>query len=144
MKIILLQDVKGIGKKFEECEVSDGYAMNSLIPRKLAVSTVGSAAATAKILKATEEKNKAKKEAVWAENITQLSGTVITIKRRANEQGHLFEKLTPSKICDILKIEKGIEISISEILLKEPIKEIGTFDIPIAQTSLTLVVQPLD
>lgn len=145
MKIILLKDIKGVGKRFDEKEVSDGYATNFLIPRKLAVSLAGSSAATIRALKEGIEKSREKKEETLALNISKLSSTTFQVEMKANDKGHLFASLSKEKISEILKKE-GIEINAENISLLEPIKEIGTFEVPVSvgidkETSFTLEVK---
>ncbi len=140
MKVILLEDIKGVGKKFEEKKVSDGYAANFLIPEKLAVSLAGSSATAVKILKEQSEKTREKERERLAENFSRAAGMKLAIKMKANEQGHLFEKITAHKISEILKSQKELALNPEDIRLDHPIKELGTFEIPIGQTSFTLEV----
>lgn len=145
MKIILLKDIKGVGKRFDEKEVSDGYATNFLIPRKLAVSLAGSSAGTIRVLKEGIEKSREKKEETLALNISKLSGATFKVEMKANDKGHLFASLSKEKISEILKKE-GIEINPENISLLEPIKETGTFEVPVSvgggkETSFTLEVK---
>ncbi|PIP55441.1 MAG: 50S ribosomal protein L9 [Candidatus Zambryskibacteria bacterium CG_4_9_14_3_um_filter_42_9] len=146
MKVILLKDVKGVGKKFEEEIVSDGYAINFLIPRKLAVSVSGPQASAIKSLKEQEEKNLENKRKLFSQNISKISGAIFTVKMKANERGHLFASLTAEKISELLK-KDGKEVSSEHINISEPIKTTGTFDIPIAigdkETKFKLEVVPL-
>ncbi|MDZ4206011.1 MAG: 50S ribosomal protein L9 [Patescibacteria group bacterium] len=141
MRVILLKDIKGVGKKFEEKEVSNGHATNLLIPKKLAVSLAGASATNIKNLKEQEEKIREKERRTLTENLSKIAGLKLEIKMKANEQGHLFEKITAGKVSEILKKEKGIEINPEQILLKNSVKEIGTFEIPVGKTHLTLEVR---
>lgn len=146
MKVILLKDIKGVGKRFEEKEISNGYATNFLIPKKLAVALSGTSAGAVKALKEQEEKNKEKASAEIAENISKIAGKTFAVKMKANEKGHLFQKITTEKISSILK-EQGISIGAEHILLAQPIKETGTFEVPVSvgegkETSFTLEVEP--
>ena len=149
MKVILLKDVKGVGRKFEEREVSDGYANNFLMPRKLAVSLSGGGAAAVKMIKLQEEKTREERMRILEENIQKISGLALTVKLKANEQGHLFASLTGEKISQLLKTEKGIEIGSEYILLVKPIKDAGTSEIPVSvgekkEAKFTLEVIPFD
>ncbi|MEX2014198.1 MAG: 50S ribosomal protein L9 [Parcubacteria group bacterium] len=146
MRIILLKDIKGVGKKFEEKEVSDGHAANFLIPRKMAVSVAGSSAAYVRQLKEQAEKSSGEKAQALAQEIAAISGTTITIKMKANEKGHLFASLTPTKISELLKKE-GREIDPEHLDIREPIKAVGTFVVPVKvgedkETNFTLEVVP--
>lgn len=145
MKVILLKDIKGIGKRFEEKNVSDGHARNFLIPQKLVVPANTSSAAQVRTLKEEAEKSRQKAGEVLTESITKISGTTLEVKAKANEKGHLFEKLTAEKISEILKKEKEISIEPKCFELEAPIKEIGTFEVPILvgggkRTAFTLEV----
>lgn len=131
MKVILLKDVKGVGKKYEEKNVSDGYAQNFLIPKKLALSLAGSSASAIKILKEQEEKSREDKREALMDNISRLTDLTITTKMKANEKGHLFSSLSAEKISELIKKE-GFEIDAKHIELSEPIKETGTFEVPVS------------
>ena len=145
MKVILLKDVKGVGRKFEEKSVADGYADNFLIPRKLAVALTGQSASMVKALKEQGEMSKVKEGQKLSESLEKIAQKTITIKMNANEKGHLFSGLNADKLSKALKGE-GIELRAEHIELDEPIKEIGTFSVPIsvgngAKTSFTLSVE---
>ncbi len=134
MKVIFLKDVKGKGRKFEEKEVSDGYALNFLLPKKLAVSSEGSGAGAVKMVKQQEEQARAKRGEALNMKLSQLAGEKIQVKMKANEKGHLFEKVTRSKLAELLAIEESI------IVLENPIRELGTYEVRIGKTQITLEV----
>ena len=143
MKVILLKDMKGVGKRFEEKNVSDGYAMNLLIPRKLAVPA--SNAGQVKTMIENKLVEEAAEQKRLEENLEKIGGTEIRLSLKANEKNHLFASLNAEKLSEILKKEKNIEINPDLIDLKNPIKEIGTFEIPVRvgdkQAKFTLVVE---
>ena len=143
MKVILLKDIKGVGRKFEEKEVASGYALNFLIPKKQAVPVGSASASQIKVIKESGEKHKEAEHKKILIEIEKLSNTEITIALQANEKNHLFASLTKEKISGLLK-EKGIELSASLIKLEQPIKETGTFTVPVSvggfKTNFTLVV----
>ncbi len=143
MKVILLKDIRGVGRRFEEKNISDGYAINYLIPKKLAVAALSSAAGQIKSLQDQESKSKEVQNQKISENVSKLSGTTIEIKLAANDKGHLFASLSKDKIASLLN-EKGIEINSDSINLDQPVKEVGTFSIPISVgdklTHFTLIV----
>ena len=130
MKIIFLKDVRKIGKKYEEKEVSDGYARNFLIPQKLAVPASTSEAGRINELKKQDEEGREKGFKNLEESIRRAEEEKLTINVRANEQGHLFEKLTGEKISAFLK-GRNILIDPKLIDLKEPIKQTGTYEVPV-------------
>lgn len=129
MKVILMADVKGQGKKGELKEVSDGYGRNYLLPRKLAVE------ATADNLNAFKLKEKAKaaflaaEKAKAEENAKQLESVVVKISARAGAGGKLFGAVTSKEISDALLAQHGIEVDSKKIVQAEPIKGYGSFDV---------------
>ena len=127
MKVILKQDVKGIGKKFDIKEVSSGYATNFLIPKKLAEYASREAEKNAKILQSEMTTQMEMKNSALRNQIELLKGVKITIQKKANDKGHLFEKLHESEISAALKAEAKIEIDPEYIKLETPIKEIGEY-----------------
>ncbi len=145
MKIILLKDIKGVGKRFEEKNVSDGYALNMLIPKKMAVPATGASAGQIKNLKESAEKHKEADFKKLETEVAKLSETEVKIALKANEKNHLFATLTAEKISELLR-EKGVEINSGNIMLENPIKETGTFAVPVSVggklAHFTLVVEP--
>lgn len=140
MKVILLKDVKGVGKKFEEKNCADGYALNFLLPKKLAVTAGSAGAAQVAELKRQAEATRMKESERVHGIIGSLSGQTITLKMKANDQGHLFQKLTKEKIAEAVGLEP------EAIVLDAPIRETGTFSVPVwvgegKETSFTLVVE---
>ena len=129
MKVIFNQDVRGQGKRGELKEVSDGYARNYLLPRKLASE------ATPDMLNAFKLKEKAKKaqmereKAQAEENARRLEGVMVTISARAGQGGRLFGAITSQEISDALKEQHGIEIEKNKLVQSEPIKSFGSFEV---------------
>ena len=129
MKVIFNQDVRGQGEKGEMKEVSDGYARNYLLPRKLASE------ATPDMINAFKLKEKAKKaqmereKAQAEENAKRLEGIQVTISARAGQGGRLFGAITSQEISDALREQHGIEIEKNKIVQSEPIKSFGSFEV---------------
>lgn len=129
MKVILQQDVKGHGKKGELVEVSDGYGRNFLLPRKLAVE------ATAENLNAMRMQAEAKKarlaeEKARAEALAeQLKSCQVKIPARAGQGGKLFGSITSKEISEALKRQHGVDVSKSKLVLPDPIKSFGAFEV---------------
>ena len=129
MKVIFQQDVRGQGKKGEMKEVSEGYARNYLLPRKLAME------ATKDNLNTLRLKEKAKQAAIAAEkakaieNAKQLESIVVKIAARAGSAGKLFGAVTNQEISDALKEQFGIEIEKQKIIQSEPIKSYGSYEV---------------
>ena len=127
MKVILQQDVKGQGKKGQMVEVSDGYARNFLLPRKLAVS------ATADNINTMKQQEKARKAQEAAEKAqaeaTQLEGLMVKITAKAGEGGRLFGAVTAKEISEALAEQHQVEIAKTKLVLDEPIKACGGYQI---------------
>ncbi|NCC68167.1 MAG: 50S ribosomal protein L9 [Clostridia bacterium] len=129
MKVVFLENVKGQGKKDEMKEVSDGYARNFLLPRKLA------AEATPDMLNAMKLKEKARqaqlaKEKATAEDVAKkLESLVVKVPAKAGQGGRLFGSVTSKEISDALEAQFGIVIDKQKIVQAEPIKSFGSFTV---------------
>ncbi len=125
MKIILKQDIKGVGRKFEVKEISDGYANNFLLPKKLAEhaspETVKKYEALKKEALAQEERD----NSLAHEHLKTLKDVTITLKKKTNDKGHLFEKVHVEELILAIKESTGISLSESAISFSKPIKEVG-------------------
>ena len=131
MKVILLSDIKGVGKKDQVIEASDGYARNFLFPKKLALEAN---AENMSKLKAKQDSNKFKKdtERKQAEAIAEkLKGIMLRIKVKAGGNGKIFGGVTSKENSDSLKKEYGFDIDKKKIMLNETIKTVGVFTIDI-------------
>jgi large subunit ribosomal protein L9 len=131
MKVILLQDVKTLGKKGEIVEVSDGYARNAILPKKLGVE------ATSKNLNDLKLQNQ-HADKVAAENLAaakELAGTVaqqkVVIKIKTGEGGKLFGSVSAKEIAEAAKAQTGLELDKKKMQLTEPIKTLGTYEVPV-------------
>lgn len=131
MKVVLLQDVKDLGKKGELVNASDGYARNFLFPRKLAVE------ATAGKLKEIEDKkssqrNKKEMELKAAKELAdKISKLEISFKTKAGENGKLFGSITSKDVADAIKAQHKIEIDKKKVVLHDAIKALGTYQVEI-------------
>lgn len=129
MKVIFNTDVKGQGKKGELKEVSDGYARNYLLPRKLASE------ATADNINALKLKERAKArqieldKAQARENAQKLEGVQVIIRAKAGEKGRLFGAVTSAEISKALKEQYGIDVEKNKIVQGEPIKTFGAYTV---------------
>ena len=131
MKVILLADIKGVGKKDEVINSSDGYARNFLFPKKLAVEANSENMSK---LKAKNDSNAYKKslEKEAAEELAQkIKGILLKISVKTGENGKIFGSITSKEIADNLKEQYKIEIDKKKIDLKEPIKTLGSFEVNI-------------
>lgn len=125
MKVIFKQDVKGVGRKYEVKEISDGYANNFLIPKKLAEFATPDAVKKAEILKSTMMAEMEIREKLTEKQMGVLKETKVVLKRKANEKGHLFEKVHESEIALALKDQARIDIEAKFLTIEKPIKEAG-------------------
>lgn len=125
MKVILLKDVAKTGRKYELKNVSDGYALNFLIPNKLArVATDKAVKELGSLIKKQEEKIKKQEEALIG-NIRELKDSTVNLVVKINEEGHLFAKVDKKDIIGAIKDQKALEIDDNSIVLEKPIKEAG-------------------
>ena len=135
MKVVLLTDVKGHGKKGDIVEASDGYARNFLIPKKMAEI------ATADVLNNIKGKNDAAKYhkeqeiAAAKELAASIEGKKVVIKSKAGENGKLFGKITNQNVADAIKYQLHVVIDMRKVVLPDGIKSIG-------ETSVELKIYP--
>ena len=131
MKVILTQDIKGVGKKDEIINANDGYARNFLLPRKMAVEANSQNMSLLQGRKdsANFKKEQEKENALKIQE--KLSKIMLKIKVKAGENGKIFGSITSKEIAIELKNQYNIEIDKKKILLKDSIKEIGVFNIEI-------------
>ncbi len=126
MKVILLQDVKGKGKKGQMMEMSDGYARNFLLPRKLAIEATPDAINTMKMNdKATQERI-AKEKAEALATAKALREMTVTVTAKGGGNGRLFGSVTNAEIADALA-KQGVKLDKRKIVLGETIKNVGTY-----------------
>lgn len=125
MKVILLKDVKGTGKAREVKEVSDGYARNFLLKKGSAVEATKENMTLLNQQKAAKEDSDRRAEESAKEISEKLKAGGITIKAKAGD-GRLFGSITSKDIAEELKKQHGVEVDKRKIMLKEPIKELGT------------------
>ena len=129
MKVILLQDVKGKGKKGQMIEVSDGYARNFMLPRKVAIEATADAVNTMKMNdKATQERI-AREKAEAMDTSKKLRELTVVVKAKGGGAGRLFGSVTNQEIADSLKNQTGIALDKRKIVLSDPIKSVGTYTV---------------
>ena len=129
MKVILQQDVRGQGKKGQMIEVAEGYARNFLRPRKLAVPATADAVNTMKLKekakKAEDARLKAEAEAI----VEKLKNSPVKVTARAGANGKLFGAVTSKEVSDALQAQYGIELAKQKIVMDEPIKAYGSYEL---------------
>jgi large subunit ribosomal protein L9 len=129
MKVILLQDVKGKGKKGQMLEVSDGYARNFMLPRKLAVDATADAINTMRMTdKANQEKRQKEREEAFAIS-NKLKEITVVVKAKGGGAGRLFGSVTTQEIADALQKNHGITMDKRKIVLNETIKTVGKYTV---------------
>lgn len=132
MKVILLKDVKGVGRAHEAVALSDGHALNYLIPKKLAILATPAAVKEAETRRKQAEDRSALDTALLAQNIAALAEVRIVIRTKANEKGHLYDAIGEPEIRAAAKEQARIDVPEGAVRLEKPLKELGTFDIPVA------------
>ena len=127
MKVILLEDVKGKGKKGQILEISDGYARNFLLPKKLAIVATADAVNTVKMNdKATAERI-AREKAAALDISNRMKDLIVTVYAKGGGNGRLFGSVTNAEVAVALEKQAGIKLDKRKIVLNETIKNVGTY-----------------
>ena len=129
MKVILMQDVKGKGKKGQLLEISDGYARNYLLPRKLAVEATADAVNTKNMNDKAAAEKAAKERAEALEISHKLREMTLTVTAKGGGAGRLFGSVTNQEIAESLKASSGIALDKRKIVIADPIKSVGTYTV---------------
>jgi len=129
MKGILLQDVKGKGKKGQMLEVSDGYARNYMLPRKIAVEATADAVNTMRMNDKAAAEKAAKERAEALETSKKLRDMTLLVTAKGGGAGKLFGSVTNQEIADALKAKTGITLDKRKIVISDPIKNVGTYTV---------------
>jgi len=148
MKVILIKDFKGIGRKYEIKNVADGYALNYLLPNKIALQ------ATDNVLKSLEVEKKAHDAELkihadlLIKNLESIDGKTITMLESANDKGHLFAAVHKAEIIPVLQEQTRVQMDAEYIVLDKPIKQTGEFKIPVKAhdktATFTLIIKNKD
>lgn len=126
MKVVLLKDVRDMGRAHTTVEVSDGHALNFLIPRKLAVVATSSAVKQADLRVKQVIDRKELDVKLVEERLASLAEGHISIIKKANEQGHLYDGV------DAKEIAEAAQLPVEVIRIEKPFKEIGVFEVPVS------------
>ena len=129
MKVILQQDVKGQGKKGQMIEVSEGYARNFLLPRKLAIAATTDAINTMNLKEKARKAEEARMKAEAEEVAKKLKDCPVKLTAKAGNGGRLFGAVTTKEISDGLQKQFGINIPKQKLVLDEPIKAFGGYQV---------------
>ena len=130
MKVILIHDVKSVGKSGEILEVSDGYARNFLFPRQLAQEATEGALKQAEQRIRTEQIKRAKLKAEAEELASRLDRAKVIVKAKAGTEGRLYGAVTAKEIAEAVKGQTGLTVDRRKLELEEPLKALGSFQIP--------------
>jgi len=129
MKIILLKNIVGVGKKYETKDVSDGHALNMLIPRGFAVPATPEASKRIQGEFSKIEGEQKIHSDLLLKNLKDLDGVVITMLEKANEKGHLFAGIHKNEIIPEIQKQTRLQVDAEHIVLDKPIKELGDHNI---------------
>ena len=129
MKVILLQDVKGKGKKGQMLEVSDGYARNFMLPKKMAIEATADAINTMRMNDKAAAEKAAKERAEALEIANRLREMTLTVTAKGGGAGRLFGSVTNQEIADALKEKTGIALDKRKIVIADTIKSVGTYTV---------------
>ena len=148
MKVILLKNVPKVGQKYDIKNVSDGYALNFLIPHKLAEVATANATKKVEQLKSADSQNKKLQEELLAKNLEGVAVARIELSEKGNEQGHLFSSIHVDAIVKALKDQAHLDINPEFIDLSRPIKNTGEHKITVKvgdkSAQFTLVVNGVE
>ena len=135
MKVILLQDIKGTGKKDQILEISDGYARNYLLPRKLAKEATAEAVNALERSRGADRHREEMRRQEAETRARELKGKVVQVEVKGGENGKLYGSITNDQIATALKEQHGIEVDKRKLEQEEPIKTVG-------QSFVTLKLYP--
>ena len=127
--MILQQDVRGQGKKGQMIEVAEGYARNYLLPRKLAVPATADAMNTMRLQEKAKKAEEARLKAEAEAMVEKLKGAVVKVGAKAGANGKLFGAVTAKEVSEALQSQYGIELAKQKIVMEEPIKSFGTYEL---------------
>lgn len=131
MKVILLQDVDGLGQAGDLKEVANGYARNYLLPRQLAAGATAALVTTRQQRLASEQRKREKQAELDLQQAERLGQIVLTFKARVGRQGRLYGSITSQDIAAGLREAEGITLDRRTIDLPDPIRALGTFQVPV-------------
>ncbi|MEE1031352.1 MAG: 50S ribosomal protein L9 [Ruminococcus sp.] len=131
MKVILLEDVKSLGKKGEVVNVSDGYARNMILPKKLGIEATAKNMNDLKLKKAHEEKVAQENLEAARAFAAELKTKEVTVTIKIGEGGRTFGSISTKEIADAAKKQLGYDLDKKKLVLPNPIKQLGTTTVPV-------------
>ena len=131
MKVILLEDVKTVGKKGEVVDVNDGYARNCLLKKKLGIEATPKALNDLKLKNANDEKLRQEEYEAALEFAKEMEDKVVEVKLKSGKDGRTFGSISSKEIAEAAKKQLGYELDKKKMHMPEAIKSLGTYNIPI-------------
>lgn len=131
MKVILLEDVKSLGKKGQIVNVNDGYARNFILPKKLGLEATGKNLNDLKLQQANEEKKARELLAAAQDFARELETKSVVIRMKAGEGGKLFGSVSSKEIATAFREQCGVEIDKKKIQMDDSLKAFGVYDVPV-------------
>ena len=131
MKVILLQDVKDIGKKDDIVNVSDGYARNFLFPRKWAMEATENAVKVVERKREAERRKEAEARAAAEQIASKLKNKVVILKVKCGEKGRLYGSVTAQEVADAIKAGYGVDVDKRKVEIKDPVRQLGDYEVTV-------------
>ncbi|MBA2363400.1 MAG: 50S ribosomal protein L9 [Chloroflexia bacterium] len=131
MKVVLLQEVQGIGGPGTVKDVADGYARNYLLPKKLATPATAGALKQVERVRAVEDRRQARLDEQAAAMAARIDGQEVTFRVRAGEEGRLYGSVTNGDVAEVLSRQIGEDVDKRRVILEEPIHVLGTYEVPV-------------
>lgn len=146
MKVLLLQEVEGLGKPGQVKEVAEGYARNLLLPKKLVAPATPGMLKELEIRQAAEKKRQAKVDEEMRAIGKQLQETTVTVKGKVGEGGKLYGSITTQDVAEAMDKQHGQAIDKRKIEIEEPIRHVGSYQVPVklsknVTTTINLIVE---
>ena len=148
MKVVLLKDVKNVGKRDDILTVSDGYARNFLFPQRLAAEATPGALKEIQRKRAAQDAREAEELAAAKQKAGSLKGKVITLEAKCGEKGRLYGSVTSAEVAEALEKQHGVKVDKRKIDIGDPIREVGVRTISVwlhagVTTSMQLDIKPI-
>ena len=149
MQVILIEDVKSLGKKGTIVKVNDSYARNYIIPRKLGIEATPKVLNEWKLKKGSEANRKEQERIQAKAMVKEMENWTVVLKEKAGQDGRLFGSVTSKDIAQAVKEQYKIDLDRKKIILKDPLRAVGGYSVEVrlqaeAIGQLSVVIQPLE